>query len=137
MLLSLSVRSITVDGEAVRCGKDGKSECDKLHSGAHNDEVFLYAFDLLELNSEDYRQHSLEKRKAKLEKILARTQGMRLSEHLDGDGESIFQHACKMGLEGIVSKRRDIPYRSGRTKSWMKIKTPNSSAVLRIQAGSW
>jgi bifunctional non-homologous end joining protein LigD len=85
------------------------------------------------LNSEDYRQHSLEKRKAKLEKILARTQGMRLSEHLDGDGESIFQHACKM----IVSKRRDIPYRSGRTKSWMKIKTPNSSAVLRIQAGSW
>jgi bifunctional non-homologous end joining protein LigD len=89
------------------------------------------------LNSEDYRQHSLEKRKAKLEKILARTQGMRLSKHLDGDGESIFQHACKMGLEGIDSKRRDFPYRSGRTKSRMKIKTPNSSAVLRIQAGSW
>jgi ATP-dependent DNA ligase len=70
MLLSLSVRSTTVDGEAVRCGKDGKSECDKLHSGAHNDEVFLYAFDLLELNSEEYRQHPLAQRKAKLEKIL-------------------------------------------------------------------
>jgi len=47
--------------------------------------VFLYALDLLELNSEDYRQHSLEKRKAKLEKILARIQGMRFSEHSDGD----------------------------------------------------
>jgi bifunctional non-homologous end joining protein LigD len=136
-LLSLRVRSITVDGEAVWCGKDGKSDFRPASSNAHDDQIFLYAFDLLELNSEDYRQHSLEKRKAKLEKILARTQGMRLSEHLDGDCESIFQHACKMGLEGIVSKRRDFPYRSGRTKSWMKIKTPNSSAVLRIQAGSW
>jgi bifunctional non-homologous end joining protein LigD len=136
-LLSLRVRSITVDGEAVWAGKHGKSEFDKLHSGAHNDEVFLYAFDLLELNSEDYQQHSLEKRKGKLEKLLARTQGMRFSEHLDGDGETIFKHACKMGLEGIVSKRRDFPYRSGRCKSWVKLKNPGSAAVLRIQDGSW
>jgi bifunctional non-homologous end joining protein LigD len=60
---------------------------------------------------EDYRNHPLEKRKAKLEKILARTQGMRFSEHLDGDREAIFEQACKMGLEGIVSKRRDFAYR--------------------------
>jgi bifunctional non-homologous end joining protein LigD len=99
--------------------------------------VFLYAFDLLELNSEDYQQHSLEKRKGKLEKLLARNQGMRFSEHLDGDGETIFKHACKMGLEGIVSKRRDFPYRSGRCKSWVKLKNPGSAAVLRIQDGSW
>jgi hypothetical protein len=64
-------------GEAVWAGTDGKSDFDKLHSGAHDGGVFLYAFDLLELNSEDYRQHPLEMRKAKLEKILARTQGMR------------------------------------------------------------
>jgi bifunctional non-homologous end joining protein LigD len=100
-LLSLRVRSIIVDGEAVWAGKDGKSDFDTLHSNAHDDQVFLYGFDLLELNGEDYRQHSLEKRKAKLEKILARTQGMRFSEHIDGDGETIFRHACKMGLEGI------------------------------------
>jgi bifunctional non-homologous end joining protein LigD len=137
-LLYLRVRSITVDGEAVWCGKDGKSDFDKLQSRAHDQQVFLYAFDLLELNSEDYRQHPLEKRKAKLEKLLARTeQGMRFSEHLDEDGETIFQHACKMGLEGIVSKRRDFPYRSGRCKSWVKVKNPNSPAVLRIQDGSW
>ena len=136
-LLSLRVRSIIVDGEAVWAGKDGKSDFDKLHSNAHDDEVFLYAFDLLELNGEDYRQHPLEQRKAKLEKILARTEGMRFSEHLDGDGETIFEHACKMGLEGIVSKRRDFPYRSGRCKSWVKMKNPGSAAVLRIQDGSW
>jgi len=110
-----------VDGEAVWCGKDGRSNFDKLHSNAHDDEVCLYGFDLLELNSEDYRNHPLEKRKAKLEKILARTQGMRFSERLDGDGETIFEQACKLGLEGIVSKRRDFPYRSGRCKSWVRL----------------
>ena len=90
------------------------------------------------MNGEDYRNHPLEKRKAKLERLLARTQqGMRFSEHLDEDGETIFQHACKMVLEGIVSKRRDFPYRSGRCKSWVKVKNPNSPAVLRIQDGSW
>jgi ATP-dependent DNA ligase len=86
-LLSLRVRSIVVDGEAVWAGRDGKSDFDNLHSGTHDDEVLLYGFDLLELNSEDYRARPLEKRKATLEKILARTQGMQLSEHLDGDGE--------------------------------------------------
>ena len=72
-LLSLRVRSIIVAGEAVWAGKDGKSDFDKLHSNAHDSEVFLYAFDLLEVNGEDYRQHPLplEKRKAKLEKLLA------------------------------------------------------------------
>ena len=127
-----------MDGEAVWAGEDGKSDFDKLHSRAHDQQVFLYAFDLLELNGEDYRNHPLEKRKAKLEKLLARTrQGMRFSEHLDEDGETIFQHARKMGLEGIVSKRRDFPYRSGRCKSWVKVKNPKSPAVLRIQDGSW
>jgi hypothetical protein len=136
-LLSLRVRSVIIDGEAIWAGTEGKSEFDKLHSGAHDSEVFLYAFDLLEWNGEDYRRHPLEKRKAKLEKILARTQGMRFSEHLDGDGETIFEQACKLGLEGIVSKRRDFPYRSGRCKSWVKVKNPSSAAVLRIQDGSW
>jgi ATP-dependent DNA ligase len=60
---------------------------------------------------------------------------MRFSEHLDGDGETIFEQACKMGLEGIVSKRRDLPYRSGRCKSWVKVKNPASAAALRIQDG--
>ena len=58
---------------------------------------------------------------------------MRFVEHLEGDGPMIFEHGCKLGLEGIVSKRRDLPYRSGRSKCWLKIKNPASPAVLRFK----
>jgi bifunctional non-homologous end joining protein LigD len=75
----------------------------------------LCAFDLLELNGQDYRATPLEKRKAKLAKLLSRAEpGIRLNEQLEEDGAAIFRHACKLGLEGIVSKRRDFPYRSRR-----------------------
>ena len=62
-------------GRGSGVGWQGRTDFDKLHSRAHDDQVFLYAFDLLELNNEDYRQHPLEQRKAKLEKILARNSG--------------------------------------------------------------
>jgi len=55
-----------------------------------------------------------------------------LSEHLDGDGEAMFRHACALGLEGIVSKRRDAPYRSGRTGAWIKVKNPDAPAATRV-----
>jgi ATP-dependent DNA ligase len=57
---------------------------------------------------------------------------LRLSEHIEGDGPIIFDHASKMGPEGIVSKRRDLPYRSGRVRSWIKVKNPASPAMRRI-----
>jgi bifunctional non-homologous end joining protein LigD len=58
---------------------------------------------------------------------------MRLSEHLDGaDGEIVFHLACKLGLEGIVAKRRDKPCRSGRTTEWVKIKNPTAPAATRL-----
>jgi ATP-dependent DNA ligase len=80
----------------------------------------------------------LEERKRALERLLTRQTGVRLSEHMEGDGAMIFKHACKMGLEGLVSKRRDMPYRSGRVRSWVKINNPASPAVLRIvEEGSW
>ena len=79
-LRTLKVRSATIDGEAVWCGSDGNSDFDKLHSRAHDDQVFLYAFDLLELNGEDYRALPLEKRKDKLARLLVRTEGMRFSD---------------------------------------------------------
>jgi len=129
----LSVASATIDGEAVYCGPDGLADFEKMHSQAYNDHVFLYAFDLLELNGVDYRPEPLEKRKLRLKRLLARTEGMRFVEHLEGDGPMIFEHGCKLGLEGIVSKRRDLPYRSGRSKCWLKIKNPASPAVLRFK----
>jgi bifunctional non-homologous end joining protein LigD len=130
-LRSLRVRSIVIDGKAVICGTDGKSDFDKLHTGAYDASVFLYGFDLIELDDEDLRPAALELRKSKLEKLLARSDGIRFSEHLDGDGAIIFEHACKLGLEGIVSKRRDLPYRFGRCRAWVKVRNPQSPAALR------
>jgi bifunctional non-homologous end joining protein LigD len=60
-----------------------------------------------------------------------------LSEHTDEDGATIFQQACKMGLEGIVSKRPSAPYRSGRSTEWLKIKNPNSPAMVRHREAEW
>jgi bifunctional non-homologous end joining protein LigD len=59
------------------------------------------------------------------------------NEHLDGDSDAICRHACKLNLEGVVSKRRDMPYRSGRVKSWLKVKNPKSPAALRIEDGTF
>jgi bifunctional non-homologous end joining protein LigD len=71
----------------------------------------------------------LESRKANLEMILARAgPGIRFNEHMEGDGETVFRHACKLGLEGIVSKRKDSAYRSGRSPDWLKMKNAAPSA---------
>jgi bifunctional non-homologous end joining protein LigD len=119
----LKVRSVMVDGEAVVCAEDGRSDFDKLHSQGCDDQVVLYAFDLIELNGEDLRREPLEVRKATLASVLGKAGGgLRFNEHIAADGPTVFAHACRMGLEGIVSKRRDLPYQSGRSKCWVKVK---------------
>jgi bifunctional non-homologous end joining protein LigD len=76
----------------------------------------------------------LEQRKARLQELVANAPaGIQFNEHLEGDGAGVFAHARKMGLEGIVSKRRDHPYRSGLSKAWLKIKNPAAPGVLRFQ----
>jgi bifunctional non-homologous end joining protein LigD len=70
----------------VWCREDGLSVFDKLHSRAFDHQVFLYAFDLLELDGQDWRREPLEKRKARLESLLAGQTGVRFSEHMEGDG---------------------------------------------------
>jgi bifunctional non-homologous end joining protein LigD len=88
-----------------------------------NDRVFLCAFDLIELNGDDLRHDPLEGRKATLEMILAKAgAGIWFNEHIEGDGPTVFAHACKLGLEDIVSKRKDSAYRSGRSPDWLKMK---------------
>jgi hypothetical protein len=83
----------------------------------------LQAFDLLELNGEDFRPLPFAKRKAKLARLLATPHvGIVLSEHTDEDGAMVFRQACAMGLEGIVSKRLAAPYRSGPSRDWLKVK---------------
>jgi hypothetical protein len=93
----------------------GMPSFDRIRYRQHDDSVFLYAFDLIELNGDDLRRDPLEVRKATLASTLAKAApGIRFNEHLEGDGATVFPHACKLGLEGIVSKRLGTRYRSGR-----------------------
>jgi bifunctional non-homologous end joining protein LigD len=77
-------------------------------------------------------------RKKKLAKLLARVPaGIQFNEHTDEDGGTVFRHACKFGLEGIVSKRHSAPYRSCPSRDWIKVKNPDSPALQRARAGMW
>ena len=87
----------------------------------------------------DLRRDPLEVRKATLASVLAKAaSGLRLNEHIEHeDGATVFRHACKMGLEGIVSKRLGSRYRSGRSKDWLKFKNPEAPAVKREAEEEW
>jgi bifunctional non-homologous end joining protein LigD len=131
---ALRSSSVTIDGEAVCCDEAGVTIFEKLHSRAHDGEAVLYAFDLLELDGEDRRSRPLIERRARLERLIVKAlAGIQYSEHLEGDGAAIFAHACKLGAEGIVSKHRERPYRSGPSKTWLKIKNPAAPGVTRFE----
>jgi bifunctional non-homologous end joining protein LigD len=123
-LARLRSRSCIIDGEAVACDDNGVASFDLVRYHRANGRIFLYAFDLIELNGDDLRRDPLEVRKATLASVIAKAgRGLRFNEHMEGDGPTVFAHACKLGLEGIVSKRKDSHYRSGRSH-WLKSKNP-------------
>jgi bifunctional non-homologous end joining protein LigD len=105
-----------------------------LHSRKHDDEVQLYAFDILALDGDDLRNLPLSLRKTNLARLLARRpDGIFVAPFEQGEiGPDLFRAACNMGLEGLVSKRRDRPYRSGRSKHWVKIKNRQHPAMDRV-----
>ena len=130
--------SFTIDGEAVVCGPDGVAVFDALHRHGAVSEAMLYAFDLLELDGEDLRGMPLSDRKKRLARLVGRRRiGIVLSEHTEEDGALLFVHACRMGLEGIVSKRLGAPYRSGPSRDWIKVKNPDSPAMIRAREVEW
>jgi bifunctional non-homologous end joining protein LigD len=134
----LRAESCIIDGEAVACGDDGIASFERMRDWRHGDRVFLYAFDLIELNGDDLRRDPLEVRKATLRSVIARAApGLRWNDHIEGDGPTVFRHACKLGLEGIVSKRKDSAYRSGRSSHWVKSKNPNAPPVKREEEEDW
>ena len=129
--------SVTLDGEGVACGPDGVTNFELLRAALGRPakrEVFLYAFDLLELDGSDLRRESWSDRRWKLARLLRGAgHGVQLSDHMDStDGDAAFRHACAMGLEGIVAKRRDKPYQSGRSPHWIKIKNPDAPTAMRV-----
>jgi ATP-dependent DNA ligase len=109
----LRVKSCLIDGEAVACDARGLPVFEQLRERHGDRYVFLYAFDLLELNGQDLRRVPIEDRKEALAKLLRRARpGLRFNEHLNNvPGDVVFRHACKLGLEGIVSKRLGSRYR--------------------------
>jgi bifunctional non-homologous end joining protein LigD len=134
----LRAKSFTLDGEAVVIGHDGVAVFDDLHRRHKASEALLYAFDLLEHDGEDLRPRPLSDRKARLARLLTRAPaGIVYNEHTEEDGTTVFRHACKLGFEGIVSKRLCAPYRSGPSRDWIKVKNPDSPAMMRHREGRW
>ena len=135
----LKVRSCLIDGEVVCCDEKGVAAFQLLRHRRNGPKALLYAFDLLELNGTDLRREPIEVRKATLASILRKSRpGVRLNEHLEHpEGSVVFEHACKMGLEGIVSKRLGSRYRSGRSPDWLKFKNPAAPAVKREAEEDW
>jgi ATP-dependent DNA ligase len=133
--------SCTVDGEAIACDDSGVPSFNLLLHRKRDDRVFLYAFDLIELDGEDLRREPLEQRKIELRRLLADTEtALVFNEWIDGeefDGATVFEHARSLGLEGIVSKRKDSRYVSGRSPYWLKMKNPNSEAARREAEEDW
>jgi len=127
--------SFVLDGEAVLLGVDGISDFAGLHSRQFDHEVQFYAFDILFDSGEDLRRQPLVLRKATLARTLKRhAGGIVLSQFERGEiGPDLFKAACQMGLEGLVSKRRDRPYRAGRSPHWVKVKNPASPAMNRAK----
>jgi bifunctional non-homologous end joining protein LigD len=99
----------------------------------------LCPFDLLEHDGNDLRDLPLHERKQRLARLLGRVkrQVICFNEHPTDDGATVFRHVCRMGLEGIVSKRTDAPYRSGPSKTWLKSKNQLSDAVRREREEEW
>jgi bifunctional non-homologous end joining protein LigD len=117
----LRAKSFTIDGEPAVWGPGGIAIFDALHRRG-------------------YRGHAVRLRPAgdRLSHLVDRRLiGIVMNDHTDASGELVFQQACRMGLEGIVSKRLSRPYQSGRWGHWLKVKDPDSPAMRRHRTGTW
>jgi bifunctional non-homologous end joining protein LigD len=136
---ALPARSCVIDGEAIVCDENGLAVFELIRGGGSKTSAVLCASDLLELDGRDLRRRPIEERKGLLAKLLhdpnlsldtaMEKSGIVLNQHFEEDGEIVFKHACKLGCEGIVSKRLGSIYRSGRSPLWLKVKNPNAPAV--------
>ena len=134
----LPIRSCLIDGEAIVCDENGLAVFDLIRRHGALASAVLCAFDLLELDGKDLRREPIEKRKALLAKLL---KGQQMSivpnETYEEDGAIVFREACRLGCEGIVSKRLGSIYRRGRSPHWIKVKNPKAPAVTREAEEDW
>src|SRR6267142_6961564 len=130
---ALPFEGVILDGELVVLDESGRPSFNKLQvraklgareakRAAIESPATLYVFDLLAFAGYDLRKLPLIKRKEILRKILPRTGPLRYSEHFERNGEALYEQVVKLGLEGIMAKKADSPYRSGRSGDWLKIR---------------
>jgi bifunctional non-homologous end joining protein LigD len=135
---TLPVRSCLIDGEAIVSNESGLAVFNLIRSWPTNLSAVLCAFDLLELDGEDLRRLPIEARKAGLAQLPRGPHpGITLNTHYVGHGDIVYQQACKLGCEAIVSKRLGSLYRSGRSKQWLKVENPAAPAVRREAEEDW
>jgi bifunctional non-homologous end joining protein LigD len=116
--------NVLIDGEAVVFRPDGHSDFTALRTNRGAAEATLVAFDLLQFQGDDWRRMPLEVRRAQLESVVSGIDGITFSDSIAHEGAIVFAHACRLGLEGIVSKRLGGLYASGRCRNWLKVKNP-------------
>ncbi len=137
-LSGLDAETALIDGEIVVPDENGASHFSSLQadlSDGRQDRFVYHVFDLLHLDGRDLRDLPLLERKAALEDLLQRSgeiDGVRYSAHFDADGRTMMQHACDLGLEGVIAKLQDAAYHSGRTADWLKIKCANSQEFVVV-----
>src|SRR6478736_5799801 len=133
---NLRCQSAILDGEAIVQNGNGASDFEALSSALQRQphSIILYAFDLLHRDGKDLRQQTLMERRASLKHLLAADDQSRiqLSDEFDGDGHSLFKACAEQELEGIVSKHALAPYRSGRSKTWLKTKCFTQSTFVVV-----
>jgi len=121
-----------IDAEVVCLDSKGVAQFDLLHNRSNDEAALALGFDLPARDG--LRKRPLVERKAALSKLLIRSKGgIQYVEHADGHGERMFAAVCRLGLEGIVSKRSSAAYRSGPTRTWIKVKNPDAPAATRAQ----
>jgi bifunctional non-homologous end joining protein LigD len=133
-VITLPVRSCIIDGELIAAGPEGQPDFLALLHGRHVP-VCVYAFDMMEIEGRDLREQPLEQRRAQLKRLLARSKG-NLIRFSDGfpDPIVLLAECIRLGLEGIVCKRKDVPYRSGSRSGWIKVKTEQWKAANQYRA---
>jgi len=133
-LAGLPAEQAVIDGELVVEGSGGASDFSALQadlSAGRTDRFVFFAFDLLHLDGKDMRSAGLLDRKAALERLLKDAPDpLRYSDHFEEDGEIVLRHACRLSLEGLVSKRVNGKYRSGRGKDWIKSKCADRQEMV-------
>lgn len=141
---ALPVEGLVLDGEVVALNKSGRPSFQRLQQRAKlsraldirhavgDNPVTFFAFDLIAADGFDLRALPLSARKLLLSKVLPPASPIRLLDHFEGDGELLYQQVLKLGLEGILAKRADSPYRAGRSPAWLKIRARRSDDFVVV-----